>query len=340
MQTPFITPEPILFLIEAQERGDVISEVDGLTTSKPSSPAEPPFYVLVPKLKPREKSTICHTQLLSKYGLVYHTHGFIICTICQSGVPWNYLHSHLKEEWMMQPVYNPGVEVAHDLQLRPKHGRVVTKDLSVSIQKEIGAIVKDAKFLTSEVWKKTLESHSVVEGVAKFLGSYCSKCKKIAQGDVGSGICKCGNILQLAIIQSVAYHWREHKKWLLISTLSGTSAKHPPGLNLEASAVEQLQGSKIRVLSEFITSQSPTSLDPVLSRLGLIAFCHQMWAHSSFSDVQEGLVKQSAKKRKLEDVVFKIAIKDYFSLATAHPTLKQLVFSNRRFVNFYIHVVN
>ena len=79
-------------------------------------------------------------------------------------------------------------------------------------------------------------------------------------------------------------------------------------------------------------AEEPPSLNPVLSRLGLDAFCCGAWEHITFLHIWEGIEKRPLPKVKLECIVFKTAIKDYQDLTTAHPLLKQLVFSNRRFV--------
>lgn len=86
------------------------------------------------------------------------------------------------------------------------------------------------------------------------------------------------------------------------------------------------------MLSDFIMAEEPPSLNPVLSRLGLDAFCCGAWEHITFLHIWEGIEKRPLPKVKLECIVFKTAIKDYQDLTTAHPLLKQLVFSNRRFV--------
>jgi hypothetical protein len=91
----------------------VVSEAGPSTT--PVSFAVPSCYVLVPPWKLPTKSALGSTPLLSEYQLAYHTDGFIICTLCKSAVPWNYLQAHLKTEWILQPMYFPGAETAHDI---------------------------------------------------------------------------------------------------------------------------------------------------------------------------------------------------------------------------------
>jgi hypothetical protein len=232
-------------------------------------------------------------------------------------------------EWILYPIYAQGAETAHDMQLQPKHKRSADKDLEVSIKKEIKAATKSTNFLTSKPWVKMPETCSAVEGVAMFKGVYCSQCKKSAQGGLGSGTCKCGNPLQLATVQCLAYHWRECQQWFRVST---PPVQYPSGLGPAVSTVGELRGSKIRMLSDFITAAEPPPLNPVLSWLGLDAFCTKAWGHPTFSYIWEGIKQQPQAKVKLECIVFKTAIKDYKELTTAHPTLKQLVFSNRRFV--------
>jgi len=110
------------------------------------------------------------------------------------------------------------------------------------------------------------------------------------------------------------------------------TGKVPTKIDPVELAVGDLRGSKIKMLSEFITSNNPPSSNPVLSQLGLDQFCHEAWEHKTFSYIQKGIEQWPQKKVKLRDIVLKTAINDYEKLVTAHPSLKQKVFSNRRSV--------
>ena len=261
---------------------------------------------------------------------MYHKHGFIICNLCKSAIPWNYLCHHLDTEWIFQPIYALGSEVAHDLQLLPSHRRSFDGTLEDSIQREIGKLVKNPKFLTSEQWVKVPKTQSAVEGIAMFEGVYCSNCKKSVQGSLEKIVCKCGNPLEPSIVQCLAYHWNECKQWFQISTLKTPSAK-PSTIGTSLMSPEQLIESKLQAFSNYMTVESP-SISPVLIQLGLDNFCQMMWKHPSFPSIWNSIKQFPKRKQRLQKLVFRTAMKDYDQLTTGHTSLKQLIFSNRRSV--------
>ena len=105
-------------------------------------------------------------------------------------------------------------------------------------------------------------------------------------------------------------------------------------------AVGELRGSKIKMLSDFITANKPPPSNPVLSQLGLDLFCRNAWEHKTFTYIHKGIEQWPQIKVKLKHIVFKTAISDYEQLTTAHPSLKQLVFSNRRSVISCLYLMN
>jgi len=313
---------------------EVGSEVSLTEASRPSKLPEPTFFVSVPIWKP-EKTRLRSTPLLSQYQLVYHLDDFIICILCGSAIPWNYLRSHLEMEWIDQPAYAPGIKIAHCTQLRANHLRVVDADLEADIEKEIRELTKCPGFLESRPWVKMPETCSAMEGIAMFEGVYCSQCKISARGQ-DDGTCKCGKTLQPATVQCLAYHWRECQRWFRVSTPANPppqylSAKDPIQLT-----VKQLRVLKIQLLSGFIEDRKPSPLPQVLTRLGLDTFCHKIWEHKSFLSIWKGIEQWPQGKVALKHLVIETAVKDYKKLLTANPSLKQLAFSNRWSVCFLL----
>ena len=315
------------------DNGEAGSEVSLTGASTSSKLPEPAFYVSVPIWKP-QKTALRSTPLLSQYQLVYHLEGFIICTLCGSAIPWNYLHSHLEMEWIVQPVYAPGVKVAHCIQLRANHQRVIDKNLEANIANEIRGFTKHPDFIESRPWVEMPETRSAIEGVAIFEGVYCSQCKISAQGQDG-GVCKCGNILQPATVQCLAYHWKECQQWFRVSTPTNPP-QYPSAQDPIQLTVEQLRVLKIQLLSSFMKDERPSPLPQVLTKLGLDTFCHKMWGHKAFLSIWNGIEQWPQEKVNLEHLVIKTAVKDYKKLLTAHSSLKQLVFSNRWSVCFLL----
>jgi len=310
------------------------SEVSLMGASTSSKPLESAVYVSVPIWKPW-KTRLRSTPPLSQYQLVYHLDGFIICTLCGSAIPWNHLRSHLEIEWIDQPSYAPGAKVAHCTQLRPNHQRVVNTNLEADVEEEIRGLTRHPSFLESQPWVEMPETCSAVEGVAMFEGVYCSQCKISTQGQ-GSSVCKCGTSLQPATVQCLAYQWKECQQWFRVSTPTDSSPQYLSGQDAIQLTVKQLRDPKIQLLSSFMKDEKPSPLPQVLTRLGLDAFCHKIWEDETFLSIWNGIEQWPQEKVDLKYLVIKTAVNDYTKLLTAHPSLKQLVFSNRWSVYFLL----
>ena len=322
----------LFIVIENLQLERVISDSGPSANSAPSKLEGPTCYVLVPNQKSPGARTLHTTPLLVQNKLVYHTHGFIICTICKSAIPWNYLQSHLNMEWILQPIYAPGAKTAHTMELRPNHKRFVDKDLGDLIKKEINGLIENPKFLVSRPWIKMPKICSAVEGVAIFEGGYCSECEESVYMGPERTKCGCGNPLEPSTVQCIAYHWKECQQWFQVPTSTDLPTNHQSAIGLPAATARQLRGSKVQMLASYSTPEASLPLNPVLSRLGLDTFCQMMWKHPTFPSIWKGITQWPQAKVKLEKLAFRTAIEDYNKLLTSNPSFKQLVFSNRRYV--------
>ena len=177
------------------------------------------------------------------------------------------------------------------------------------------------------------ETCSAIEGVATFEGVYCSRCEKSTPGLVKTR-CRCGNPLEPSTVQCLAYHWRECQQWFRVSTPKTPPAKHLSTADRASMIVEQLGSSKVQMLASYsyTMAHTPPPPSPILSQLGLDVFCQTMWKHATFPSIWKCIEQWPQAKVKLEQLVFRTAIKDFDQLSTSNSSLKQLVFSNRRSV--------